>query len=399
MAARESEGLPLLEMRNYSKYESVKPFDEKEVLQPADNEPLREPLHENPYYHQKVKTLGPEVFLEPATMKNVPLSAPYGRLKKNRSYGLVWINEFRHWWKWSRLLVRLAGLYSYVQEKAVWSRILSRSLLKKKGPSTTLQLIKRLSQGGRVRAFMKNSQPYTRAVRIVVALWRILEASRCRRREVRLAEFMAFIGNRCSRDLARELCDLLLETILIPFILALIEWNLVDSQNWHPAYFIIIMGVIRAVAPFAFSFQGSRFGRTLSRMFYQYANDRWMPTMRIGDVNMTSDDCCEFEELDTARYNADLVTLAKEFATLLSKDLEQLADPKSCLPSHQQQQHLESAGFHQIGRGCGGYSLYRYRSKDQAVLIHVTPYGPSLYDELPRYVLLEHEGVQDTRGT
>eukprot|EP00957_Ditylum_brightwellii_P004893 372942-Ditylum_brightwellii.AAC.1 len=41
-------------------------------------------------------------------IKFLPIKAPYRRRQRHRSFKLFWINEFRHWWKSSRLLVRLA---------------------------------------------------------------------------------------------------------------------------------------------------------------------------------------------------------------------------------------------------------------------------------------------------
>mmetsp|Transcript_28893 Transcript_28893/g.48498 ORF Transcript_28893/g.48498 Transcript_28893/m.48498 type:complete len:544 (-) Transcript_28893:13-1644(-) len=385
------EGVALLDSRKAAdNYESV---TKKEV----DSSP--EIL--SPHEHQRLKVLGPHIFLEPATVKSAPKNAPYSRMAKNRSYSLYWINQFRHWWKWCRLVVRLAALYAYTQDATNWNRIITADLLRKKGPKITLKLIRRLSQGGPIRPFLKNVQPFTRCVRILVAVWRTIEAARCRRREVRLAELLAFFCNRCARALARDAVDIFSEFILLPVIFFLIDRQLVDHLHWHQAWVIIIMGIVRAVAPFMASFQGSRFGRFLTKSFFDASNDRWMPTMRINDVNMTTGDCVEYEEAGTAKFNADLVLLAKKFAGELSKDLESGENAP-----HHSSPHLEAAHFHIFGRGSGGYCVYRYQppgiSKTfslYGVLIHVTPYGPSIYDELPRYVVLEHRDVMDTRGT
>ena len=44
--------------------------------------------------------------------QSLPAFAPFRRTARHRSFYLWWINEFRHWWKSSRLLVRLAGLFT-----------------------------------------------------------------------------------------------------------------------------------------------------------------------------------------------------------------------------------------------------------------------------------------------
>ena len=50
---------------------------------------------------------------------------------------------------------------------------------------------------------------------------------------------------------------------------------------------------------------------------------------------------------------------------------------------------LKAIGFDVWGTGSGGNAAYRYRSKGRIILLHVTPYGPSILDEMPRYIVLE----------
>jgi hypothetical protein len=55
--------------------------------------------------------------------------------------------------------------------------------------------------------------------------------------------------------------------------------------------------------------------------------------------------------------------------------------------------NLVTLGFKVFGSGCGGHSLYRMQYKDgtkhKVILLHVAPYGPSILDEMPRYIELE----------
>lgn len=50
---------------------------------------------------------------------------------------------------------------------------------------------------------------------------------------------------------------------------------------------------------------------------------------------------------------------------------------------------LTAIGFKLFGTGSGGYSVYRMDLDNCIILLHVTPYGPSILDEMPRYILLE----------
>jgi hypothetical protein len=71
----------------------------------------------------------------------------------------------------------------------------------------------------------------------------------------------AFIGNRCSRYYARHGSDWIAQNVAFPVSAAFIAPDL--DQNSRPA--IVMMGFLRAILPFAASFQGSRLGRQLVR--------------------------------------------------------------------------------------------------------------------------------------
>jgi hypothetical protein len=71
----------------------------------------------------------------------------------------------------------------------------------------------------------------------------------------------AFIGNRCSRYYARHGSDWIAQNVAFPLSAAFIAPYL--DQNSRPV--IVMMGFLRAILPFAASFQGSRLGRQLVR--------------------------------------------------------------------------------------------------------------------------------------
>jgi polyphosphate kinase 2 (PPK2 family) len=163
---------------------------------------------------------------------------------------------------------------------------------------------------------------------------------------------------------------------------------------------MVILGILRAVAPYAASFQGSRVGRLLTYSFFRNAKHRWLPVQRVRDLNLESDDCCELDEI---AENADLAKLAKKVAKALGISQSIGVDSMA-----QQNMALAEEGFRQVGAGSGGYAVYechRRVSKKATpdthkitLLLHVTPYGPSLLNVMPRYIVLELEESQDRRA-
>lgn len=205
-------------------------------------------------------------------MKSLPAQTPYRRRARHRSFRLRWINEFRHWWKSSRLLVRLAGLY--YTTKLNWSEAVTKQasltgldLARRKGPRWGLKLVKLLGHGGPMRGFLKTVQPFTRTVRIVVATWRWIEAAPCRRLAVGVEEATAFVGNRCSRIFSRFVVDSLALEIIFPLVHTLLRNDVLffHRDTFDPSFLILVLGILRAISPFMASFQGSRVGRILTR--------------------------------------------------------------------------------------------------------------------------------------
>ena len=272
----------------------------------------------------------------------------------------------------------------------------SLNLLKNKGPKHAAKFVKRMGQGGPMRPFLKAVQPITRTIRIVCAIWRWVGATKARRSEVGVRELMGFMGNRCSRYFARHVMDLFTQAVLIPSLVLLIDMHILEKRGWYAPYVLPFFGVLRALAPFAASFQGSRAGRALTAQTFHAAGDKWMTSMRINDVNLVSDDCCEHDEISATDQNADLVEVAK----LLAKTLGAAShDASADTSSSKYIQSMAKGHFNQVGCGSGGYSVYFYGEDNMRLMVHVTPYGPSIFDELPRYVVLEREESQDTRGS
>jgi len=129
-------------------------------------------------------------------VKSIPYRAPYRRFARHRSFYLWWINEFRHWWKSSRLLVRLGGMETYAADPIIWSQLTTVDIMRRKGFKQAFKLGKRMGQGGGMRAFLQICQPFTRTIRIVVATWRWIEAAKPRRLEVGVEEAMVSFTNR-----------------------------------------------------------------------------------------------------------------------------------------------------------------------------------------------------------
>eukprot|EP00985_Skeletonema_marinoi_P031268 scaffold37386_cov95-Skeletonema_marinoi.AAC.1 len=91
--------------------------------------------------------------------------------------------EFRHWWKSSRLLVRLGGLYVYSFDPTIAPNILLLDPEKRKTIKKLFKFAKKLGQGGQLRVFVKTVKPFTRSMRLLVGGWRWFEAAPCRRIE------------------------------------------------------------------------------------------------------------------------------------------------------------------------------------------------------------------------
>jgi hypothetical protein len=132
----------------------------------------------------------------PSTIKSLPAFAPFCRLARHRSFYLWWLVEFRHWWKSSRLLVRLAGLFTLAFTLEFLDSMQSIDPFEKnrkanrRNTKAASKIVKHLGQGGPMSFFLDYVSLFTRTLRIIVACWRWIESAQCRRGEVGVEETM-----------------------------------------------------------------------------------------------------------------------------------------------------------------------------------------------------------------
>jgi hypothetical protein len=138
-----------------------------------------------------------------------------------------------------------------------------------------------------------------------------------------------------------------------------------------------MMGFLRAVLPFAFSFQGSRFGRQLTYNTYMYASFRWRPVQTLAHFHQHAG-----VYQDTV-LDAELQKLAHTVAMAIGHGQHPMATRES----------MAALGFSIVACGQGGYSVYRKLAMEsgKVVIVHLTPHGPSILDEMPRYIVLERK--------
>jgi hypothetical protein len=108
--------------------------------------------------------------------KTNPKLAPEQRFKRHRNYYIFQLNQFRHWWKTSRLLLRVSGGYEYCLSQVNWVAMGVYKVSKHKQAKRALKSVKAIGRGGPSRDFLKNVKKFTRTIRIVLAVARGLEA-------------------------------------------------------------------------------------------------------------------------------------------------------------------------------------------------------------------------------
>lgn len=195
-----------------------------------------------------IKIAGVGKFSKPLSIgKSIPADAPYRRTARHRAFYLWWINEFRHWWKSSRLLVRLGGLETYAVLN--WIDMTLLSATSRKAMKHAFKYAKRMGQAGVMRHFLKVCHPFTRSVRILVAAWRWVESAPCRRLEVGVEETLVSSVCLLSVDAADSdtikpkltlfacvplfVCRPLWVTVSHACLLAL-QWTPSTSPPWPP---------------------------------------------------------------------------------------------------------------------------------------------------------------------
>jgi hypothetical protein len=202
-----------------------------------------------------------------------PVLPPEKRFARHRNFYIYWLNQFRHWWKTSRLFIRMSGGVVYCEVRENWRAMGSWDVTAKRQLKAAAKQSKLIGQGGPMKGFLNQVQVFTRSIRIALACARAWEARVDNRLyEVGIAEALAFMGNRCARFWSRQFVDFLNRWVMLP----------VSGKYLAPHWphlsrpVIVAMGFFRAILPFAMSFQGSRFGRQVVRVYFLFlCDDGW----------------------------------------------------------------------------------------------------------------------------
>lgn len=88
-----------------------------------------------------------------------PRRAPEKRFQRHRNYYIYWLNQFRHWWKTSRLLLRTSGGYEFCLDPINWELMGTYLVRKRRQAAKALKRVKKIGRGGPVRDFLVNVKP------------------------------------------------------------------------------------------------------------------------------------------------------------------------------------------------------------------------------------------------
>ena len=102
------------------------------------------------------------------------------------------------------------------------------------------------------------------------------------------------------------------------------------------------MGMLRAVSPYALSFQGSRLGRVLTRQFFLNFYHRWLPVQTV-----------EHFKSECGDYQYQVPQLANTAATAIWKAQEEGFEDEV----RGRKEIFAQEGFQLVGFGSGGYSV------------------------------------------
>ncbi len=105
-----------------------------------------------------------------------PKLSPERRFSRHRNYYVYQLNQFRHWWKTSRLLVRVSGGYEYCIDAENWLAMGMYKVSKRRQAKKALKIVKAIGRGGPSKDFLNNVQKFTRSIRIILAVARGWEA-------------------------------------------------------------------------------------------------------------------------------------------------------------------------------------------------------------------------------
>ena len=93
-----------------SKYDIMSSLRQSQRHLRSGNDQIMKDLFQG-YHKQDYKKY--HTFTDSNQNKTHPMYPPIKRFKRHRNFYIYMINEFRHWWKTSRLLVRVSGGYEY----------------------------------------------------------------------------------------------------------------------------------------------------------------------------------------------------------------------------------------------------------------------------------------------
>jgi hypothetical protein len=88
--------------------------------------------------------------------KTNPKRTPEKRFKRHRNYYIYHLNQFRHWWKTSRLLIRTSGGYEYCLDQQNWEMMGAYLVRKRKQAAKALRRMKIIGRGGQSRDFLND---------------------------------------------------------------------------------------------------------------------------------------------------------------------------------------------------------------------------------------------------
>ena len=91
--------------------------------------------------------------------KTNPIMIPERRFRRHRNKYIFRLNEFRHWWKTSRLLVRLSGGYEYCYNPQQFQSMAMYDVHKRKQAKGALNSMKAIGRGGPAKDFLSQVQP------------------------------------------------------------------------------------------------------------------------------------------------------------------------------------------------------------------------------------------------
>ena len=91
--------------------------------------------------------------------KTNPKRPPERRFKRHRNYYVNQVNEFRHWWKTSRLLVRLSGGYEYCLDSTNWTAMGRYAVERRRQGKQAFRSMKAIGRGGPSKDFLSNVKP------------------------------------------------------------------------------------------------------------------------------------------------------------------------------------------------------------------------------------------------